>query len=41
MRKSDLAYSKNQEGNALREAYPDLWHIHYFSETLPMAIRSD
>ena len=25
--KSDHAYSKNLEGNALRETYPDLWHI--------------
>ena len=40
-RKSDLAYSKNLEGNALRETYPDLWHIHYFSETLPIATRGD
>ena len=39
--KSDRAYSNNLEGNALRETYPDLWHIHYFSETLPMATRSD
>ena len=41
VRGSDLAYSKNLEGNALRETYPDLWHIHYFSETLPMATRGD
>ena len=27
-RKSDHAYSKNLEGNALRESYLDLWHIH-------------
>ena len=40
-RKSDLAYSKNLEGNALRETYPDLWHNHYFDETLPMATRGD
>ena len=40
-RKSDLADSKNLEGNAPRETYPDLWHIHYFSERMPMATRGD
>ena len=40
-RKSDHVYSKNLQRNALRETYPDLWHIHYFSETVPMATRSD
>ena len=40
-RTSGHAYSKNLEGNAFRETYLDLWHIHYFSETLPMATRND
>ena len=40
-RKSDHAYSKNLEGNVLRETYPNLWHIHTFSEMLPMSTRSD
>ena len=35
-RKRNLAYYKNLWGNALRETYPDLWHIDSFSETLPM-----
>ena len=41
-RKSDhAAYSKDLQGNALRETYPDLWHIHYFIKTVPKATRSD
>ena len=40
-RKSDHAYSKNLQGNSLRETYVDLWHIHYFNETMPMETRSD